>query len=103
MDDATPRRDFQLPAAGHRVLAELAAARGGEGRTDVERHLAEAERSAQVRGSQHDQAKTRLLRAEVTAKLGGRAAVREAAAEALAAFEAMNMPFYAQRAAALLR
>jgi hypothetical protein len=95
-------RDPLGETQAHRVLAELAAAKGGALNPDLELHLVEAERSARARNSLHDLAKTQLLRAEVTAGLGARDRARADAATALAAFESMKMPFYAARAAALL-
>jgi class 3 adenylate cyclase/tetratricopeptide (TPR) repeat protein len=94
-------RDPLGETQAHRVLAELAAARGGEARDELARHLSEAVRSAQVRNSRHDLAKTQLLAAEVFASQGAAERARVTASEALAAFDDMGMPYYAARARAL--
>ena len=96
-------RDPLGETQAHRVLAELAAARGGDARGELERHLSEAMRSASARNSQHDLAKTKLLRAELLTSFGAPHAARSTAQEACAEFEQMGMPFYAARAAALVR
>ena len=96
-------RDPLGASQAHRVLAEIYANSGAAGRDAAEAHLHQAKCMAEARGSQHDLAKAWLFGAEWYASLGERDRAQPMAADALARFEQMGMPYYAARAAAVLR
>lgn len=88
-------------AMGCRALAR-AAAKARE-RVAAERYLAWAERSAQARGSRHEQAATLLCRAEICLLDGNPRAAVEPLDTASEAFTSMKMTWHLQQAEALRR
>ncbi|MEW6689782.1 MAG: AAA family ATPase [Pseudomonadota bacterium] len=86
-------------AMGCRALALAAAKKGDFGR--AERYLGLAEAAANVRGSPHEHAKTRLCRAEIEFRRGRRSEALKELDAASEAFESMKMPWFLERAAAL--
>ena len=83
-------------AMGCRALA-LAAARGSDFRR-AEHYLAQADRSARLRESRHEEAANQLCRAEVEALRGWSAEARRWLDQAEAGFEAMAMRWHIKQA-----
>ena len=88
-------------AMGCRALARAAAK--AHDRVATERYLALAERSAQLRGSRHEQAATLLCRAEICLLDGKQLAAVEPLDAASEAFASMQMAWHLQQAQALRR
>ena len=88
-------------AMGCRALARAAAK--VHDRAAVEHYLALAERSAQARGSRHEQASTLLCRAEICMLAGNPRAAVEPLDAASEAFASMQMAWHLQQADALRR
>ena len=88
-------------AMGCRALARAAAK--AHDAVAAERYLALAERSAQARGSRHEQAATLLCRAEICMLTGKARAAVAPLDDASEAFLSMHMTWHLQQAQALRR
>ncbi|HEU0099224.1 MAG TPA: AAA family ATPase [Allosphingosinicella sp.] len=87
-------------AMAYRAVARLAARQGDRRR--MERYLAAAYRSAEVRGSAREEAQTRLCEAELALEAGETERAAPLLTAARAAFERMGMRYFTERAEALL-
>jgi tetratricopeptide (TPR) repeat protein len=88
--------------AAHRARALALAAGDAVTRGEVEAELAAAEHLAAAKQSPREQALTDLLRAELSLRWSEREAASRCAARAARALDEMGMPWYRQRAEALV-